>query len=332
MKRVQKRATGARAIGRATGARAIGRAAVARAIGRATGARVAVPRVLVIYKKSAYQIYVRDRRHARIKQLIAANDPTVMHLLRAHRHHLEALDEAKRALAELGARAVFRHRSHARQAREFDLVVTLGGDGTLLWASHLVGADAPVLAINTAPEDSVGFFCAGKKHGLHAVFAQALRGKLRELKLARMRVDVDGALVSKRVLNDVLFCHECPASTSRYTIRLGSLREQHKSSGVWIGPAAGSTAAQSSAGGRALPIRSQQLQFVVREPYNARNAPPQLGRGLVAPGETLHIESYIRAGRLFIDGPHEMRRVHMASRIQLQLSDEPLTLLGFRGR
>ena len=290
------------------------------------------PRVLVIYKKSAYQIYVRERRNQRIKQLIAAHDPAVVNLLRAHRHHLEALEEAKRTFAKLGAHAVFRHRSDAQQIREFDLLVTLGGDGTLLWASHLVGADVPVLAINTAPEDSVGFFCAGKKRGLHAVFEQALRGKLREIALARLRVDVDGVLISKRVLNDVLFCHECPASTSRYSIQLGALRERHKSSGVWIGPAAGSTAAQRSAGGRILPIRSQALQFVVREPYDVRRTRLQLARGVVEPGDTLKIESYMRAGRLFIDGPHEMRTVQMASSIELRVSDEPLTLLGFRGR
>lgn len=290
------------------------------------------PRVLVIYKKSAYQIYVRERKHARIKQLIAARDPTALHLLRAHTAHLQALAEARDALDALGARASFRHRSEPGQTREFDLIVTLGGDGTLLWASHRVGADVPVVAINTAPEHSVGFFCAGDTRVLHAVLEQALRGKLPALSLARMHVEVGGKLVSNRVLNDVLFCHECPASTVRYALRLGRAREEHKSSGLWVGPAAGSTAAQRSAGGQVLPIRSRELQFVVREPYDLRRHPLRLARGVVRPGATLHIESHIRAGRLFVDGPHEQRVVEMASQIALRVSDEPLTLLGFRGR
>jgi len=33
------------------------------------------PRVLVIYKKSAYQIYVRERHHTRIQQLLAEGEP-----------------------------------------------------------------------------------------------------------------------------------------------------------------------------------------------------------------------------------------------------------------
>jgi NAD+ kinase len=286
--------------------------------------------VLVIYKKSAYQIYVRERRHGLIERLIAKRDPTVTPLLRAHEDHMRALEQARVALAELGARASFRHRSKPGHAQAFDLVVTLGGDGTLLWASHHVGATVPVVAINTAPKDSVGYFCAGTKPELHDVLADALAGKLPALSLSRMRVDVDGKLVTKRVLNDVLFCHNSPASTSRYSIRLGRREEEQKSSGVWVGPAAGSTAGQHSAGGKILPLRSKLLQFVAREPYVMRRAAYQLTRGLVRPGQSLILQSHMRAGRLYVDGPHAAHVIHMASKIELQLSDEPLTLLGFR--
>jgi NAD+ kinase len=297
-----------------------------------TAARASrAPRVLVIYKKSAYQIYVRERKHSHIQTLIKAGDPAVAHLMRAHEHHLETLEDARSVLADLGARAVFRHRSDPDRTDAVDLVVTLGGDGTLLWASHQVSKDVPILAINTAPKDSVGFFCAGTKHALHDVLHSALRGKLKATSLARMRVDVNGKTLSKRVLNDVLFAHECPASTSRYVISSGKLREEHKSSGLWVGPAAGSTAAQHSAGGSILPLRSRNLQFVVREPYDARPGKFRLAKGLVRPGETLRVESYMRAGRLFIDGPRDVRAIAMASRIELRLSDDPLTLLGFRG-
>jgi NAD+ kinase len=289
------------------------------------------PRVLLIYKKSAYQIYVRERHNARIKRLIATGDESVARLMRAHEHHMEALVEARAALADLGARASFRHRSHPGHAQEFDLVVTLGGDGTLLWASRLVGPEVPIVAINTAPEDSVGYFCAGKKGEIREVLGAALRGELRVAPLSRMRVDIDGELVTKRVLNDVLFCHECPASTSRYTLQLGRRQEEQKSSGIWVGPAAGSTAGQHSAGGRILPMRSKHLQFVVREPYYPRREGYRMLKGLVPAGAILRIESRMRSARVYLDGPHDHRDIEMASCIELRLSDEPLMLLGFRG-
>ena len=287
--------------------------------------------MLVIYKKSAYQIYVRERRHQRIQQLVAAGEPMALQLLRAHEDHVRSLEAARAALDELGAQAKFRYRSHDAHAKGVDLVVTLGGDGTLLWASHLVGADTPLLAINTAPRASVGYFCAAKNAEIGSVLADALAGKLRETSLTRMQVTLDGKCVSTRVLNDALFCHECPASTSRYGLRFGRIKEEHKSSGVWVGPAAGSTAAQHSAGGQILPARSKLLQFVVREPYAPNGTKYRLLQGLVKPGAKLALQSSMRAGRLYLDGPHDVHAVDMASKIEFEKSPESLTLLGFKG-
>ena len=287
------------------------------------------PRVLVIYKKSAYQIYVRERRHAHIERLVTARDPSALRLLRAHQAHLGTIEAARKALSKLGVDAHFRHRSDHTHAQNVDLVVTLGGDGTLLWASHLVAWNTPIVAINTAPKDSVGYFCAGTRREMGEVLAAALSGKLAQTKLTRMQVTVDDQLLSSRVLNDALYCHECPASTSRYTLRLGRATELQKSSGVWVGPAAGSSAAQRSAGGQLLPIDSDQLQFVVREPYEGDGSNYQLKRGLVRAGQALKLQTHIRAGRLFLDGPHTMHPVDMAARIEFRKSADSLLLLGF---
>jgi len=293
------------------------------------GSRTSAPRVLVIYKKSAYQIYVRERRHTHIEQLVAARDAGALRLLRAHRDHVESLEAARQALVKLGAVAKFRHRSDDTHAQNVDLVVTLGGDGTLLWASRLVAENTPIVAINTAPRDSVGYFCAGTKHELSEVLDAALSGKLHVTKLTRMQVELNGQVLSKRVLNDALYCHESPAATSRYTLCIGRAREEQKSSGVWIGPAAGSSAAQRSAGGRILPIDTQELQYVVREPYEVHDTKYMFKKGLIAPGESLKIVSHMRAGQLYLDGPHKVHAVDMASRIVFRRSSESLSLLGF---
>jgi NAD+ kinase len=287
---------------------------------------------LVIYKKSAYQIYVRERRHARIQQLLAAREPGALRLLRSHENHMQSLEMAREVLARLGADANFRHRSDYTHAKDVDLVVTLGGDGTLLWAAHLVSSDTPIVAINTAPRDSVGYFCAGTRNELRAVLAAALSGSLPVTPFARMRVTLDGQVLSNRVLNDALFCHECPASTARYNLRFGRFSEEQKSSGLWVGPAAGSSAAQRSAGGEILPPESQDLQFVVREPYDPKQSGYRLRKGLVTPRQTLRLDSRMRAGRLYLDGPHDLHTVEMASTIEFHLSNEPLMLLGFHGR
>ncbi len=287
-------------------------------------------RVVVVSKKSTYEMTVREGRSARVRRLLREGDPSVARLREAHEDHRGTVAATRRLLADLGVEVEELVRGEPGRLPRADLVVTLGGDGTLLWTSHLVDADTPLFAINSAPRDSVGYFCGGTKDDLEETLTAAVRGRLPATRLARMRVDMDEKTLSRRVLNDVLFCHECPAVTSRYLIRRGEVEEEQKSSGLWVGPAAGSTAAQRSAGGRALPIGSKKIQYVVREPYHPRAGHYRLTCGLLSPGQTLELRCKMRAGRLFIDGAHRMHTVDIGSRVVMQSSDETLTLLGLR--
>jgi NAD+ kinase len=164
------------------------------------------------------------------------------------------------------------------------------------------------------------------------VLADALDGSLKSSRLARMRVDVGDNLISTRVLNDALYCHESPAATSRYILRYGGDQERQMSSGVWVGPAAGSTAAIRSAGGKVLPIGSQKIQFVVREPYRGVDNKYRLIKGMVSRGEALEITSRMTKGRIFLDGTQKVYSIGIGDRVRMTLSDESLTLLGLQRR
>jgi NAD+ kinase len=286
-------------------------------------------RVLFIYKKSAYQIYVRERKNELIEELIAKDDRTVRNILTADREHVETIEESREACRALGLKGVFRYRSDETLVEGFEMVVTVGGDGTLLWASHRVPPGLPVLAVNSAPDHSVGHFCGARKGHVREALEAALEGRLRRTHLTRMQVAIDGEVVHKRVLNDALFCHKSPAATTRYLISHRGVEEEQKSSGLWIGPAAGSTAAQRSAGGRILPPGSQRLQYVVREPYFPREGSYRLRRGLIARGDELLVRSQVREGRVFLDGPHVVHDATVGCELSFRRSDEPLLLLAF---
>lgn len=293
-----------------------------------------VPRVLVVYKKSAYQTNVKERKNGRFVELLERRDPTIARLVEAHEDHVGTIEEARAALDAMGCRAVFRFRGDEGLVEDFDLVVTLGGDGTLLWAARWVGVGIPVVAINSAPKDSVGHFCAGAKGEVRSTLEAALAGELRETRLTRMEVELEGEVLTRRVLNDALFAHSSPAATTRYLLRHEHAdgrvsEEEQKSSGLWIGPPAGSTAAQLSAGGRVMPAGSKRLQYVVREPYLPPERSYRHVRGLVDPGDQLVILSKVREGRVYMDGPHHHRDVRMGARLVFRRSEEPLTLLGF---
>ncbi len=295
--------------------------------------------VLVVYKKSAWQTNVRERRHPRYLELLRAGHASVARLESAHRAHQETLDEVHRALAALGASAVFRYRGDEGLVESFDLVVTVGGDGTLLWAARWAGKEQRVMAVNSAPDDSIGHFCAAKKGNVAKALEDALTGRMRAFSLTRMRVELDGEIVTRRALNDVLFAHASPAATTRYLLQVDDGKrvreEEQRSSGIWVGTSAGSTGAQRSAGGRVLAAESTRLQYVVREPYVPEGGRgrlflrPKLLLGTVPSAGAVTLVSKVRDGRLFVDGPHRVRDVLLGSMIRLSASDEPLTLLGY---
>lgn len=290
------------------------------------------PRIALVMKRSAWRIYLEERQDPRIARLIEVGDPTVSRLRASHEAHEQTMREVEAALDRLGAEVVVVSGSSRQfDARNLDLVITVGGDGTLLSASHNL-TDTPILGINSAPNHSVGFFCGARSGEAAVAIEKALRGGLRRAVLTRMQVTVNGAIVTSRVLNDTLFCHVSPAATSRYLVHLGKIEEEQKSSGFWIGPAAGSTAAQRSAGGRVLPLTSKRLQMVVREPYTPHGEEYRLRHALIQPGTSLIVRSKIHDAKLFFDGPIDSFDVGFGDVIEFTQAPQSLTLLGIAAK
>ena len=293
------------------------------------------PHVCVVLKRTSFHKWVEEDKDSRVTALLAADDEAVARLRPSHREHLATIEEVRAALAELDAKASWHDRASDFRADEAcDLVVTVGGDGTLLAASHGIGPGIPLLGVNSAPSHSVGFFCAARKGSVREALAAALEGTLRRTELTRMRVEVAGKLAHDRVLNEALFCHASPAATSRYVLRLVAeggdtvAHEEQKSSGIWVGPAAGSTAAIRSAGGRVLPLTSRKLQYVVREPYLPPAESPRMTAGMFEQGEALEVKSKMRHARLFLDGDSIMHEVSIGEAVTMRRSAQPLVVLG----
>ena len=289
-------------------------------------------RVIVAAKRSSYRRYVEEEQDPRALALLERKDPSVRNWLAAHREHVRTLDAVLRSLERLKVRTVLLERPHAAfETGDAALVVTVGGDGTRLAASHNVGS-VPVLGINSAPGHSVGFFCAAHGDNLSQMLEQALDGKLPSVVLTRMSVAVNGRIRSRRVLNEALYSHSSPAATSRYILQYRGRQEDQRSSGFWIGPAAGSTAAQRSAGGKVLPLRSRKLQLVVREPYAPHGQKYRLLRVEVPQGAAIEARSKMQDCRVYLDGPYKQVSVRLGDVVRFQASEEPLRVYGLAER
>ena len=226
--------------------------------------------------------------------------------------HQQTLDLLRQELSQRGVSFVEIERGQPwPQFEASDLVMTVGGDGTVLEASHHIGAQAPpIIGIRSSPL-SVGFLCAGSKSEIPAILDSIIKGSLTYLNVARMQLEVkhsDG-MVSKSIpiLNDVLYAHSNPAATSRYQITLGDRCEVQKSSGVWLATPAGSTAAIYAAGGIVQDLQQTKFQYKVREPfYPPGTQPGNLLGGVLATDASLEIENRTQEAMLGLDGHHNL--------------------------
>lgn len=291
------------------------------------------PRVAVVVKRTTYRKFVVDDQDPLIARLLRRKDPTVIRLKQSHEAHERTVRAVDAALKALGVDIVARGGPRAHIPSRVDLVVTVGGDGTLLAAQHQIPDGVPLLGVNSAPEHSVGFFCGADVSNVGETLSRALAGTLAATELARMRVDLNGDCLHARVLNEALFCHASPAATSRYILRItraggGWSEEDQRSSGMWIGPAAGSTAAQKSAGGKVLPLSSKRIQYVVREPYTPAGGHFRFATGLLDERGCLTLRSKMREAKVFLDGHRLVHSVTIGDVLEMRRSDEDLTVLG----
>ncbi|XP_041018019.1 probable NADH kinase [Juglans microcarpa x Juglans regia] len=128
--------------------------------------------------------------------------------------------------------------------------------------------------------------------------------------LARISTYVNSKLLSTYALNDILIAHPCPAALSRVSFKIERDDQPFsplvycRSSGLRVSTAAGSTAAMLSAGGFQIPILSQDLQYMVREPISPGAASSLMMHGLIKSDQYIEVAWFCNKGVIYIDGSH----------------------------
>lgn len=250
------------------------------------------------------------------QSLVVATDPQYLaSVTKAHHEHYSCLETLRQSLTRLGVKFQEASLGEDWSKAKFDLVITLGGDGTLIAGSYGIHDETPLIGIRSSSA-SVGFLCAADQSNTDRVVEDFFADRLDFVERQRLQASIKRASgkieqIKTVVLNDFLFAAVSPAATTRYRVGFLDRIEAHRSSGIWISTATGSTAAIGAAGGTAMEARDQHLQFKVRELYHRREENLLITHGFAMPGKDIFwIESHCPRALLALDGDKQIIKIN----------------------
>ena len=184
-----------------------------------------------------------------------------------------------------------------------DLIITLGGDGTLLRAAHFAAVPGiPILGVNLG---KLGFLCdMGPSRVLEQLpFYLDGRAQIEERLMLQAEQRRAGRVVaSGHALNDVVVGHASIASLIRVHASInGNLLTTFAADGVIVATPSGSTAYSFAAGGPIVHPADQHLLLTPISPHK-----PRFGSVVAPPNAviTLELETAV-AAVMSIDGEAE---------------------------
>jgi NAD+ kinase len=149
-------------------------------------------------------------------------------------------------------------------SRPYDLVVVLGGDGTLLSVARSVQDGVPILGVNLG---YLGFLTEISRGELYPSLVEIFEGRYGIEMRSMLDVELqraNGGGSTYRILNDAVIAKSALSRIIELTLRVdGSLVTAYRSDGLIISTPTGSTAYNLSAGG---PILNPTLPVAVLTP------------------------------------------------------------------
>ena len=179
----------------------------------------------------------------------------------------EATSCAAAAAQYLSSRGLEVLRDEQEAARGADLVLVLGGDGTLIHAARILdGRPAPILGVNMG---SLGFLTEVPQAELYQAIEHVLSGKAETSERMKLRVHLHRAgseekLVDAEVLNDVVIAKGTLSRMAEFeATAAGNYVTSYKADGIIVATPTGSTAYSLAANG---PILFPSMRGVILNP------------------------------------------------------------------
>jgi len=282
---------------------------------------------------------------------MAAKDVLVVFKKNFEEVHDESLLKVKAELDQLASEGEVVVEYKVREAvtsnhsANRDLVVILGGDGTLTSIAHSIGSGIPVMGVNSHPQDddedgSYGFYMGSEPERFGEDVRAALNGEAIVNVLPRLQAEIittsGKKILSDPALNDLIIANTHQYQPSRYRLQRGSGEDAidvvQRSSGclfsTFLGQGAWFRHVVDIEGTR-FPVEELDLKYL----FAARDLPRSErfddGSYWQWTGEPTVITSDMHRGYIVGDGWDETHFTRGA-KVTVSLNGPELTLLTFR--
>eukprot|EP01036_Dinobryon_divergens_P022421 gene22421-30673_t len=292
--------------------------------------------ILVVVKQTPYEQYLQLRAQGKAPVALRWE-----RLKNRYESHKKCVDDVKNILENLGVSysLIGREELHRGSMVDKDLVIAVGGDGTILNTASFMDDAIPVLGVNSDPTKleekgvtnlkderrSRGALCGTTANTVKLDLPKIIHGNEKYGERTRIKCLIRSTYTETRMppaLNDILVTHPSPAAVSRFRLATcrGNVAPSYSpvykpqeifsfnvwSSGIWISTGSGSTAAMKSAGGVPMSATSSTLQYMVREQILEEvNDSIQLADGgMINQEEMLLLRWNSQHGALYVDGAH----------------------------
>jgi len=214
------------------------------------------------------------------------------------------------------------------EVNTYALVISAGGDGTLLQTARYVG-DISLLGVNTdaRPGGSIGFLCATTAQDFSTFYDQYLNGLVDTISLGRLQATWKrgNETQSYFAINDVKI-ENITGSSTRYSMMINNEEERHMSSFSLVCSALGYTGEMIQIGGEPMELQSKEMQFKVIG-SDAREI--SYGWCMIPAGTPITFRSRMNEGKLLIDGRVHVVDFNYGDLLTVEMDEHPLYLVGF---
>lgn len=208
-----------------------------------------------------------------------------------------------------------------------DLIISIGGDGTVLNAAHYILDKTPILTVKSEG-DSVGALCSIVAKNFESALDNILNDSFRMESWTR----VEGKFGNQThlALNEIMVGVRYMGDTARYEVNFKGITEEQRSNAIIVSSGAGSTAWYNNTEyhkEKFIP-ESRELKFTLSDPNRIANY--RLLNGSLYSGDVITVTSLMDInGAIRFDGDRDKRFYDfpIGKKISIKISDKPLNVI-----